>query len=203
MTIKIYHARRARSARVIWLLEELGVPYELETLEFKPEALNSPEYLQVHPLGQLPAIRDGEITFFESGAIVQYLLEKHGAGRLEPALGTPERGLYLQWFHFGEASLASHVSEIVRQRFGRPPGPHTEAILELARVRLRAALHVVEHALDGRDFICGATFTAADIMVVYGIVMARITRELPDEFPRVAAYFDRLKQRPAYAPAWA
>jgi glutathione S-transferase len=203
MTIKIYHARRARSARVIWLLEDLGVPYELETLEFKPEVLNSPEYLQVHPLGQLPAIRDGEITLYESGAIVQYLLEKYGAGRLEPAIGTPERASYLQWFHFGEASLASHVSEIVRQRFGQAPGPHTEAILTLARTRLSAALRVVERALDGRDYICGDAFSAADIMLVYGIVMARITRELPDEFPRIAAYFDRLKQRPAYAPAWA
>jgi glutathione S-transferase len=203
MTIKIYHSRRARSARVIWLLEELGVPYELETLEFKPEVLKSPAYLQVHPLGQLPAIRDGEIGMFESGAILQYLLEKYGAGRLEPALGTPERASYLQWFHFGEAGLASHVSEIVHQRFHVPPSAATEPILALARKRLHAALTVVDGALAGREYISGDAFSAADIMVSYGIVMARIVRELPEQFSHVAAYFERLKQRPAYARAWA
>ena len=91
MTIKIYHAKRARSARVIWLLEELGVPYELETLEFKPEALQSPEYLQVHPLGQLPAVRDGELTLIESGGILEYLLDKHGEGGVPRVLGLPQR----------------------------------------------------------------------------------------------------------------
>jgi glutathione S-transferase len=203
MTIKIYHSRRARSARVIWLLEELGVPYELETLEFKPEVLKSPAYLQVHPLGQLPAIRDGEIGMFESGAILQYLLEKYGAGRLEPALGTPERASYLQWFHFGEAGLASHVSAIVQQRFSAPPSAATEPILAFARTRLHAALAVVDGALAGREYISGEAFSAADIMVSYGIVMARIIRELPEQFSHVAAYFERLKQRPAYARAWA
>jgi glutathione S-transferase len=203
MTIKIYHARRARSARVIWLLEELGVPYELETLEFKPEVLKSPAYLQVHPLGQVPAIRDGEISMFESGAIVQYLLEKYGAGRLEPAIGTPERASYLQWFHFGEAGLASHVSDIVRQRFRATPSAESEAMLALARTRFHAALAVVDRALAGHQYISGDAFSAADIMLSYGIIMARIIRELPEQFSNVTAYFERLKQRPVYARAWA
>lgn len=204
--IKIYHARRARSARVIWLLEELGVPYELETIEFTAEVLQSPTYLKLHPLGRIPVVQDGPVTLFESGAILEYLLEKYGEGRLAPAPATPERAEYLQWFHFGEASLATHVSEIVRQRFGRPseaPAPTNDAILALGRERLARALAVVDRTLNGRAYICGPSFTAADIMVSYGITMARIVRELPAELEAVAAYLERLKQRPAYARAWA
>jgi glutathione S-transferase len=204
--IKIHHARRARSARVIWLLEELSVPYQLETIEFTREFLQSPAYLQLHPLGKVPVVQDGSVTLYESGAIVEYLLEKYGEGRLAPAASTPERAEYLQWFHFGEASLATHVSEIVRQRFGGPsgmPAAANDSILALGRERLAGALAVVDRALDQRAHICGEPFTAADIMVSYGITMARILRELPAEFANVAAYLERLKQRPGYQRAWA
>jgi glutathione S-transferase len=204
--IKIYHARRARSVRVIWLLEELGVPYELETMDFTRETLQSPAYLQLQPLGKIPVIRDGSITLFESGAIVEYLLEKYDEGRaLAPAPATPERAEYLQWFHFGEASLAAHVSEIVRERFGRPseaPVQANDSILALVRERLARAVAVVDRALSQRSYICGEAFTAADIMVSYGITMARILRELPGEFANVASYLERLKQRPGYQRAW-
>ncbi|HEX4354808.1 MAG TPA: glutathione S-transferase family protein, partial [Polyangiales bacterium] len=154
------------------MLEELGVPYELETLEFKPEALQAPAFLEVHPLGKLPALRDDGLTMFESGAILQYLLEKYGAGRMHPPPGTPESAIYLQWFHFGEASLANHMSEIVRQRFGQPTIEGSEAILALARARFHEALAVVDRALAGREYIAGDAFSAADLMVVYPIVMA-------------------------------
>jgi glutathione S-transferase len=201
--IKIYHAKRARSARVIWLLEELGVPYELSVLDFKPEVLKSPEHLARHPLGQLPVVEVDGVRFFESGAHVQYFLERYGQGRLEPAVGTPERALYLQWFHYGEASLATHVSHIVRQRFGRPPEQQVPAALAEYRASLLAAVEVVERALDGKPYICGTEFSAADIMVSYGLIMSRIIRELPEQFTNVAAYLERLKQRPSYAKAWA
>lgn len=200
--IKIYHAKRARSARVIWLLEELGVPYELSVMEFKPETLKSPEHLARHPLGQLPVVEVDGVRFFESGAHVQYLLERHGQGRLEPAVGTAERALYLQWFHYGEASLAVHVSNIVRQRFGRPPEQQVPAALAEFRAQLAAAAEVVERALDGKPYICGEQFTVADIMVSYGLIMSRIIRELPERFTNIAAYLERLKERPSYAKAW-
>lgn len=200
--IKIYHAKRARSARVIWLLEELGVPYELTVLEFKPEVLKSPEHLARHPLGQLPVIEVDGVRFFESGAHVQFLLERHGQGRLEPAHDTPARAEYLQWFHFGEASLATHVSSIVRQRFGRPAEQQVPAALEEYRRSFAAAAEVVEHALAGRPYICGDQFSAADIMVSYGLIMSRIIRELPERMTNIAAYLERLKERPSYAKAW-
>jgi glutathione S-transferase len=201
--IQLHHAKRARSARVIWLLEELGVPYELVTFEFKPENLQSPEYLKLHPLGQVPVVRDGDVTMFESGAILQYLLEKYGQGRLEPAVGTPERAEYLQWFHFGEASLAQIVSTIVRHRFNKPEAERIPVIVTEARERLRPVLELVERTLQGRRFILGGDFTAADIMIAYGLVMAKITKELPADLPNIAGYLDRLKERPAYGRAWA
>jgi len=201
--IKIYHAKRARSARLIWLLEELGVPYELAHVEFKPEVLKSPEHLERHPLGQLPVMEVDGVRFFESGAQLQYLLERYGQGRLEPQPATPARALYLQWFHFGEASLAVHVSNIVRQRFGRPPEQLVQGALDEARLQLTAAVQVVERALAGTPYVAGQEFSAADIMLGYGLIMARIIRELPDGLVHVPAYLERLKERPSYAVAWA
>jgi glutathione S-transferase len=201
--IKIVHARRARSARVIWLLEELGVSYELETVDFHPDALQSPEHLARHPLGQIPVVFDGDVKLIESGAMVQYFLEKHGQGRLEPAVGAPERGAYLQWFHYGEATLARHTGDIVRHRFGLPESIRVPAVADAARPRLHAALGVVDRELEGRTFILGDAFSAADIMVSYGIIMAKIAGELPAEFANLALYMGRLKERPAYKKAWA
>jgi glutathione S-transferase len=200
--IKIHHARRARSVRVIWLLEELGVAYEIEPLEFKREKLQSPGYLKLHPLGQVPVVQDGDLTIFESGAIVEYLLEKYGEGRLAPAPGTRQRGEYLQWFHFGEAGPARHVSEIVRHRFGNESERIPE-IVTASRERLRETLAVVERALEGQSYVLGAHLTAADIMIAYGIVIAKIIGELPADLPNITAYVGRLKERTAYQRAWA
>jgi glutathione S-transferase len=200
--IKLHHSRRTRSARVIWLLEELGVPYELELVDFKPEALKAPEHLKLHPLGQLPVLQDDGVTMFESGAILEYLLEKYGQGRLAPAPGTPQRAEYLQWFHYGEASLARYVSDIVRVRFREPQVSESEAMVARSRARFAEALTVVDRALAGRDYICGATFTAADIMIGYVVALAKIIRELPPGFANLEAYLERLKQRPVYERVW-
>lgn len=201
--IKVHHARRARSARVIWLLEELGLPYEVHQLEFSPAALQTPEHLQLHPLGQIPVIEDDGVTLIESGAILEYVLERYGNGRLAPAPGSPQRPQYLQWFHYGEASLARYVSDIVRSRFGMPESTRCEEYTPFARQRFRMVLAPVDKVLATREFIVGSEFTAADIMLAYGIVMSRIVGELPPEFTNVAAYIGRLKLRPAYAKAWA
>lgn len=201
--IKIVHAKRTRSARVIWLLEELGVPYTLVTVEFSPEHLKSPEHQSMHPLGQLPVVFDDETKLLESGAIVQYFLEKHGQGRLEPAVGSKDRGSYLTWFHFGEASLASQVSLIVKHRFNLPESERVPAVVEATRPHLLKALRAVDNVLGQHPFIVGDDFTAADIMVSYGIIMAKIVGELPPELGNLTAYISRLKERPAYKKAWA
>jgi glutathione S-transferase len=201
--IKILHARRTRSVRVIWLLEELSVPYEVVPLEFDPAYMRSAEYLALHPMGQAPVVFDGDVKIIESGAIVEYFMEKHGDGRLEPTMATPERARYLQFFHFGEASLARYTSEVVRNRFGLPESERVPEIIDYARGRLKTALQFVDEELTGRSFIMGNAFSAADIMLSYGIVMAKITGELPADLPNVVAYIARLKERPAYKTAWA
>lgn len=200
--IQVHHGRRTRSVRVLWLLEELGIPYQIEPVEFDYDKLRSPEHRLVHPLGQLPVMVDGDLKLIESGAILEYILDRYGEGRLMPERGTAERGLYYQWFHYGEASIARHVSDLVIHRFG-PEAERVPQVLELVRRRLREALAYADEQLAGRDFILGAEFSAADIMMSYGMVMARITRELPQEFGNVAAYLGRLKARPAYDRVWA
>jgi glutathione S-transferase len=201
--IKIHHARRTRSVRVVWLLEELGVPYELATFEFTRENLRRPEYLALHPLGKIPVIQDRDVTLFESGAILEYLLEEHGGGRLAPPPGSRDRALYLQWFHFGEASLTTHVGTIVRHRFTLPEEERIPAAAEDGRVRLHQALELVDKALAERPFILGDEFTAADIMVAYGVAISKIMRELPPALGALSAYLSRMKERPAYERAWA
>jgi glutathione S-transferase len=201
--IKIHHARLTRSVRVVWLLEELGVPYELATFEFTRENLSRPEYLALHPLGKVPVIQDDDVTLFESGAILEYLLEEHGGGRLAPPPGSRDRARYLQWFHFGEASLTTHVGTIVRHRFTLPEVERIPAAAEDGRVRLHQALDVVDKVLAERPFILGDEFTAADIMVAYGVAISKIMRELPPELGALSAYLSRMKKRPAYERAWA
>lgn len=200
--IQVHHATRTRSVRVLWLLEELGVPYEVLPVEFDYPKLRGPEYRKIHPLGLVPVMRDGDLRLLESGAIVTYLLEEYGQGRLMPKPGTRERAYYHQWFHYGEASIARHVSDIVFHRFG-PEAERVEAALALPRRRLHDALAFVDGELEGKEYVVGSEFTAADIMMAYGMVMARITRELPAELGNVAAYLARLKERPAYSKVWA
>jgi glutathione S-transferase len=199
--IKVYHSRHARSARVLWLLEELGLPYQVVPLEFGSGALQSAEHLARHPLGRVPVIEDGAQTLFESGAIVEYLLDSYGEGRLAPEPKAPARAEYLQWFHYGEATVAGYLSEIVRYRFRETDTP--ALVLDRSRERFARAVAVVERVLGERPYICGTEFSAADIMVSYGVSVARIIRELPAELVNVRAYLDRLKQRPGYQRAWA
>jgi len=199
--MKVYHSQRARSVRVLWLLEELALPYELMPLEFTPAALKSDEHLRRHPLGLVPVIEDGALTMFESGAIIEYVLESYGEGRLSPAPKSAGRAEYLQWFHYGEASLARFLSDIVRARFRETDTP--ALTLERSRERFATSAAVVDRALSARDYICGSEFSAADIMVSYGLSMARIIRELPAECANVKAYLERLRGRPAFERAWA
>jgi glutathione S-transferase len=199
--IKLYHSPGSRSLRVRWLLEELSLPYELVTMEFSPSALRSPEYLGRHPLGQVPAIEDGALVLFESGAILQHILDRYGDGGLLPPIGSDERSLCWQWFHFGEATLARHAGDIVKHRFTLPEPERVQAVVTIARKRLCDSLAVLESALDGREYILGSGFSAADIMLGYALILARRLRELPDDYENVVGYVHRLRSRPALARA--
>jgi glutathione S-transferase len=199
--IKLYHAPQSRSVRVRWLLEELGdVPYELAPVTF--ESMKKPEYLRVHPLGAVPAIQDGDVTMFESGAILSYLLERYGRGRLAPAPATSARAPYLQWFFFGEATMAPPLVDVLLHSMFLPEPQRVPAVAESGRKRFAQLLDVLEPRLAGKQYLCGE-FTAADIMVGYAVGLGRFVGLGTDGPPNVQEYFGRLGERPAFQRAMA
>ena len=201
--ITLYHASKTRSVRVLWLLEELGVPYELALVPFTQEALKSPAFLRVNPCGSLPAIEDGDVTMFESGAIVEYVLERYGNGRLAPPAGSPARARYLQWFHWGEASLLPPLGDIAQHAMFRPEAERIPAMVADGQRRATAKLDVLEQALGGSAFLCGAELSAADVMVGYGVTIAALLGVVGDRHPNLRAYLARLETRPAFQKAFA
>ncbi len=196
--IRLYHAPATRSLRILWLLEELGVPYEVAPVDFTPPTR---PFAQRTPVGKVPVLEDGELTMFESGAIVEYVLERYGRGRLAPPPGTLDRGVFLQWLHFAEATVMPPFGDLVRHMVFLPEAERISAILPDARMRAAAALGVVERALGGKDYLLGAEFSAADIMMAYGLLSARSFGVLTDEYPNLKRYLARLESRPAFQRA--
>jgi glutathione S-transferase len=196
--ITLYHVPLSRSLRVRWLLEELGLSYRLETRGFGD--LERPEHLALHPLGKVPVLADGDVVLFESGAILQHLLERHGEGRLEPKSGTPERSLYWQWFHYAEASVAPPLGLIVRHTMLLPEPERIPAVAEWARAQAAQVLAPVERALEGRSWLL-PEFSAADVMMGYSVKLASLLRLLGGSTPNLTAYLARCEERPAYRRA--
>ncbi|MCF8470209.1 MAG: glutathione S-transferase family protein [Parvibaculum sp.] len=201
--LKIYHAANTRSIRIIWLCEELGIPYELKVLKFTPEDLKSEAYLAIHPLGKVPSIDDGGLILNESGAIMQYLLAKHGNGRLEPKPGTPEHGRYLHWFHFAEATFMAPLGNIAQHTFIRPEDKRIPQVAEEGGENAKKMLGIIDGALAGKSYICGEEFSAADIMLGYDLMLAKLFGLRSDDHPNVSAYFARLSDRPGFQKATA
>lgn len=191
--IKLYHSPRSRSVRVRWLLEELGLPYELVQRAYKPPAL---PFAQDSPMGKFPALEDGPVVMIESGAIVEYLLEQYGAGRLGPRAGEPGRAAFLQWLHFAEATLLPPVLEILRHTLLKPEAERIAAVVTDGRARTGRTLDVLEGELGDKSYLLGDEFTAADIMMAYGLQWAQ-QFGLLEARPKLAAYLQRLLARPA------
>ncbi|MEM7749028.1 MAG: glutathione S-transferase family protein [Pseudomonadota bacterium] len=198
--MKVHHIPNTRSIRVVWLLEELGLSYDVQKYELKPASLRTEEYTKIHPMNRVPSIEDGDITMFESGAIVQYVLAKHGNGQLSPAADAPNFHKYLQWFHYCEGMLMPPVNTIVVQTILLPEERRDPAVLAQARKLLTRMLTAVEQELEGQDFIAGE-FSGADIMSGHACIVAkRLGADVSDK-PNVSAYIDRLTARPAYQKA--
>jgi glutathione S-transferase len=197
--IKLYFAPRTRAVRVVWLLEELGLPYELERAEFKPPAVEF--FSQSTPLGKFPTLVDGDLVMCESGAIIEYILERYGDGRLAPPVGSPARPLYLQWLHFAESTAFPPLGIIVWLTRYRGEGESQKALLEDARMRAASGFEFLERSLRDDEFVVGAKFTAADIMLGFTLVAGQVLGVLDERFPKTNAYLARLLERPAFQKA--
>ena len=198
MGLVLHHCHGARSVRTLWLLEELGLDHELVVHPFPPILLDR-DYLAVAALGRVPAlVVDGRVMT-ESGAIAEYLCERH-PGPLWRAPGHAERAAWLEWLHFAE-TMGQHLASLTQQHVvifedkDRSP-----LVMKLERRRLEKTLALVEARLEGRDTLLAGGFSAADIAVGYSIDVARRFTPL-DAFPAVDAYRSRLAERPAWKAA--
>jgi glutathione S-transferase len=197
--MELWHCPDARSFRVLWALEELGLAYDLHLLPFPPRA-RQPDYLEVNPLGTIPAFRDGATFMTESSAIVQYLAVKHGAGTLGVTPDEAAYGAWLNWLYFGEATLTFPQTLVLRYRQFEP-GKAEAVADDYARWFLARLRHVDRALADGRDWLCAGRFTGADISVAYALLLASHLK-LSDQFtPAVAAYWDRCRARPGFQAA--
>ena len=199
--IKVYFAPFARSLRALWTLEELGAPYEAVRVQFPPRAAQ-PDYLAVNPLGQIPTMVDGDVVIFESMAICEYVADRFGPTDLQVKAGEAGRGDYLQWLWYGEATLMPPVGTMVRNALGPAEGRDPKALAD-ARAAVLERLVLVEQALEGKAFLAAGRFTLADISVAYALNLGTLLQLAPDYSPAVAAYFERMKDRPAFQAAMA
>ena len=201
--LTIYHVPHTRSIRAIWLCEELDVPYEIELLS--PEQRKSEAWRAISPTGKVPAMADsdgnGRFTMFESGAMVQYILEKHGDGRLQPPAGTKESALFLQWCWFAEATLARPLGDVVHHTLLKPEAERIPGVVVDGTARARICLDALEALLGDQSYLLGDGFSAADIMMGYSLFLAKRLSILDERYPAVLAYQDRLEKRPAWAVA--
>ena len=199
--LKLHFAPNSRASRIMWLLEELELPYELNRMDFSPKDLKSDEHRARHPLGRVPVLDDGDISIYESGAIVEYILERHKNGGLKPAVDSPLFPEYLQWFHYCEGMVMPPVNTIVVQTLLLPPERRDETALGQAQRLLTKALAPVNEALAGRDYLIG-DFSAADIMLGHACYMSNRLGCVPDEMTNLKAYVERIGARPAYRTAF-
>jgi glutathione S-transferase len=200
--LKLHYAPNSRAGRIVWLLEELGLPYELNAMAFHPKDLKSDAHRARHPLGRVPVLEDGGVTIFESGAIVEYVLARHGDGGLKPAVDDPRFPYYLQWFHYCEGMVMPPINIIVVNTLLLPPERRDENALGQAQRLLGKALAPVDEALAGKQYLIG-DFSAADIMLGHSCVMSGRLGAITPEMTHLAAYVERLLARPALAKALA
>ena len=212
--ITVHHLNNSRSQRVLWLLEELGLPYEIKKYQRDAQTmLAPPELTQVHPLGKSPVITDGSVTVAETGAIVEYVLETHGAGRLQPARGTPDARRFSYWLHFAEGSaMPPLLLKLIFDRIGSGQGmpffvkPIAKGIAGkvkglMVEPNLKRQLDFMEAELGRSAWFAGPEFSAADIMMSFPVEAAHQRAGLDASRPRLMAWLKQIHARPAYRKA--
>jgi glutathione S-transferase len=211
--VVVHHLNNSRSQRVLWLLEELGVPYEVKRYERDAKSmLAPPALLAVHPLGKSPVIVDGDVTVAESGAIIEYLVGKYGDGRLMPPAGTAQRLRYTYWLHYAEGSaMTPLLFKLVFDRIAANPSPWP--ISAIARrisssvtnafiaPNLQRHLDYIEAELNSHAWFAGEQFTAADVQMSFPLEIAVPRAGLNASRPRSMAFLERIRARDAYKRA--
>lgn len=211
--ITVHHLNNSRSQRVLWLLEELGLPYEIKHYQRDPQTMLAPESLrQVHPLGKSPVITDGELTVAESGAIIEYLVERHGNGHLVPPAGSPERLRFRYWMHFAEGSAMPPLlmklvfTTIERSKMPFFVKPIAKTISRkvqgtLVDPNLKRQLDFMEAELGKSEWFAGREFSAADIQMSFPVEASVQRAGLDASRPKLMAFLKRIHARPAYQRA--
>ena len=211
--ITVHHLNNSRSQRVLWLLEELGLPYEIRKYERDPKTMLAPASLrQVHPLGKSPVITDDGVTVAESGAIVEYLIERYGNGRLAPAIGTPERLRWRYWLHFAEGSaMPPLLLKLIFDRIPQSPMPFfarpiaraisAKVLATMVEPNLKRQLDFMEGELGRSAWFAGDEFSAADIQMSFPVEAAAMRAGLNASRPKLMAFLKRIHARPAYRQA--
>jgi len=196
MTLTLFHTPGTRSVRARWLMEEMGVTYDLKTMEYDGAYFASDEFRKINPMGKVPAMYDGETLINESIAIMQYVMERFGPTELNVPANDPEFATYLQWLHMGESGVSGYIAVSFGHASGEDPYKVSEAYDEYCRYQLQKALGMLEQRLQHRDYILDRGFTAADISMGYALMFAAVCTRATYS-PVVAAYLGRLMARPA------
>ncbi|MGI2908040.1 glutathione S-transferase family protein [Tolypothrix sp. VBCCA 56010] len=196
----VHHLNNSRSQRVLWLLEELGIEYEIKRYERDTKTMMAPESLrQVHPLGKSPVITDGDLTIAESGAIIEYLVDRYGNNRLVPASGTPERLRYTYWLHYAEGSAMPPL--VMRIIFKNFETKDSKAMDGFIAPQIKLHFDYIEDELGKSTWFTGEEFTAADIQMSFPLeILAGIPQEVESR-PKIKEFLDRIHARPAYKRA--
>ncbi len=211
--ITVHHLNNSRSQRVLWLLEELGLPYEIKKYERDAKTMLAPPgLLKVHPLGKSPVITDDGITVAESGAIIEYLIERYGKGRLAPEIGTPERLRWRYWLHFAEGTAMSPLlMKLVFERVKVSPMPFfvkpiargiaDKVLAMMVEPNLKRQLDFMESELGKSEWFAGDEFSAADVQMSFPVEASAQRAGLNASRPKLMAFLKRIHARPAYKKA--
>ena len=198
--ITLYHCTAARSFRPLWTLEEMQLPYELKMLTF-PQRVLAKDYLGINPLGTIPLLLDGDTRMTESSAIAQYLATRHGPTPIAVGVDEPGYGAFLNWLHFGEATLTFPQTLVLRYKFFEPEERKQPQVADDYGKWFLARMRAIEAVVAGHEFLCAGRFTAADISVGYALLLATRNGLSAGFGPAVAAYWERLKMRDGYRRA--
>lgn len=200
--VLVFHNPTTRSLRIVWLCEELGLNYELELIKDPSKDLKTDEYKQKNPNGLLPAVKIDDEFYYESGAIMEIILDKFGRGKLAPAPNTKSRGKFLQWIWFLEATFSPPLSELLHHKMLLPEDKKVKEVIPYQYGRAAQPMQTVEDQLKKTHYLLGDEFSAADIVCGHVLMVADKLKVLkPDEHPAAFRYFEEMKARPGYKKA--